>query len=332
MKRSEATITLPNEFLVALSRPTPVPLLLLVLTEWLVIAVTLYLATHVLPWWCWPLVVFLIASRQHGLAILGHDFAHHRFSRNRSLNDTLGDLFCTIPIGGTIASYRAYHFEHHRHTGTERDPNWVESIPQRRYAFPMSIVAFVLELIKAITLISLPQFMKYDASDDNFWKVDRGTKLRSILFLAGAAACITFFHVWWAVLCFWIMPLLTIFPALYYLRYAGEHHALPEAALSLTRTVRCNWFERVFLLPHSVSLHTEPHLYPSVPCVRLPALHELLCRNPDYRQRAAISKGYFSGVLREFARHASKATKPLQPAKARTAVPQGGGASCAEQA
>lgn len=323
MKHAEPAVTLAAEPLQALSRPTPVPLLLLALAEWLVIAATLYLATHVLPWWCWPLLAFVIASRQHGLAILGHDFAHRHFSRkNRLLNDSLGDLLCAVPMLGTIASYRAYHFEHHRHTGTARDPNWVKSMPQRRYAFPMSRANFVLELLKAITMISLPQFMKHDARDDDFWKVDRGTKSRFILFLVGAAACITMFGVWWQVLWYWIMPLLTFFPALYYLRYAGEHHALPEASLSLTRTVRCNWFERVFIVPHSVSLHTEHHLYPSVPCIRLPALHELLCRNPAYRQQAAISEGYLSGVLSEFSRHTSRSAEPLQPPAEGTAVTQ----------
>lgn len=296
--------SLGSRELQVLSRPIPLQLIGLVLMEWSLVALTLYAAVNWLsPWW-YPLVAFVIASRQHALAILGHEFAHHHFSRRRKwLNDALGDLLTAAPLFGTVQSYRAMHFAHHRHTGTDSDPNWTKSLQQRRYGFPLSPLQFLAEVVKQILLVNLPQFLRYDAKDDYFGNIDAASRWRHFGFLAVLVAVLSYRHLWLQFLAYWVVPMLTFFAALLYMRYAGEHHALPlqRHRPALTRTVCGNWFERCFLLPHAVGHHLEHHLYPSVPCIRLVALHRRLCEDPAFLRGAVITRGYFSGLLKEFA-------------------------------
>ena len=61
-------------------------------------------------------------SCQHALAILGHDGTHFTLSHDRRLNDFLTNFFAFWPVGLTVSGYRALHFKHHKHTGTEDDP------------------------------------------------------------------------------------------------------------------------------------------------------------------------------------------------------------------
>jgi len=105
----------------------------LVLHAWLTIflAMALYVA--------WPnpltflLAVVLIGGRQLGLAILMHDAAHRLLFKNTRLNDWLGFYLCGSPVGASLALYRPYHLQHHRHTQQKDDPDWVLSAP-----FPIS--------------------------------------------------------------------------------------------------------------------------------------------------------------------------------------------------
>jgi fatty acid desaturase len=43
-------------------------------------------------------------------------------SHHRRLNDFLTNLLAFWPLGLTVSGYRTLHFKHHKHTGTEDDP------------------------------------------------------------------------------------------------------------------------------------------------------------------------------------------------------------------
>jgi hypothetical protein len=62
------------------------------------------------------------ARCQHALKVLGHDGTHYTLSGNARLNDILTNLVCFLPLGLTVSGYRALHYAHHQHTGTEHDP------------------------------------------------------------------------------------------------------------------------------------------------------------------------------------------------------------------
>jgi len=60
---------------------------------------------------------------------LGHDGTHFTLSHARGWNDFLTNLFAFWPIGLTVSGYRALHFKHHKHTGTDMTPNWGTNAP-----------------------------------------------------------------------------------------------------------------------------------------------------------------------------------------------------------
>src|SRR5258706_3631784 len=57
--------------------------------EWLLIAAVIAVCLMYPRWWVWILGAFLIGTRQHGLAVLAHDGAHHLLARSPFWDDTL---------------------------------------------------------------------------------------------------------------------------------------------------------------------------------------------------------------------------------------------------
>ena len=76
------------------------------------------------------------------------------------------------------------------------------------------------------------------------------------------------------------------------MRLISEHSAVPGAdpAYTVTRTTLARWWERWLILPRNIHYHIEHHWYPSVPFYNLPALHARLMANPEFRQRAVITR------------------------------------------
>ena len=86
---------------------------------------TIFLAMALFVAWPNPLTfllaVILIGGRQLGLAILMHDAAHRLLFKNTRLNDAIGFYLCGSPVGASLALYRPYHLQHHRHTQQKDD-------------------------------------------------------------------------------------------------------------------------------------------------------------------------------------------------------------------
>lgn len=86
-----------------------------------------------------------------------------------------------------------------------------------------------------------------------------------------------------------------------YIRSVAEHFGelAYEDELSSSRTVQPNWLEKILIAPHQEGYHLEHHLYPGVPFYNLPKLHLLLMQTKVYQDKAHITKGYLSGLLKE---------------------------------
>ncbi|MBW2509669.1 MAG: fatty acid desaturase, partial [Deltaproteobacteria bacterium] len=75
------------------------------------------------------LALFIIGTRQLGLAVVMHESAHHTLFRNRWLNDFAGNWLAGYPIYLSADMYRAHHLEHHAKTWTEGDPDLALATP-----------------------------------------------------------------------------------------------------------------------------------------------------------------------------------------------------------
>lgn len=107
------------------------------------------------------------------------------------------------------------------------------------------------------------------------------------------------FHFWFGLLIYWIVPLFTYFMWMIYVRGVAEHFGGiedHEDLLKKTRHIEANFFERLFLTPNYIHVHIGHHLYPSVPFYNLRELQRCLMLNPDYAERAHVTKGYVALV------------------------------------
>lgn len=294
-------IPLDRQTLQKLGQAKPYKLLRNVVLEWAMIVATISIAVLYDRLWLSVLAIAFIATRQHALLILMHEFTHRQFSRTRPvLNDVLGDFLTALPFMLTIYGYRRDHLQHHRATSTNADPNWSFFITQGRYQFPRSpkSIAWLL-FLHCIGVFGFREFKV--AMFDSKMTVDtpRSTQFRQFLFAATVLAAVTYLQGWLIIGLYWFLPMFTVLIALMYVRDIGEHFAMSGPGWNSTRTTLVGWTEGFLISPYNVNFHAEHHMYPVVPAGELPGLHRALMENPMYAERAVISKGYLSGVLHD---------------------------------
>ncbi|MFM8410766.1 MAG: fatty acid desaturase family protein [Alphaproteobacteria bacterium] len=257
----------------------------------------------------WPgplsilLALFVIGTRQLGLAILMHDAAHHALFRDRRVNDLVGNWLCAYPVWADVHPYRAYHLQHHAKNWTAADPDLGLVTP-----FP-------------ITRASLRRKILRDLTGRTGWKRARATLRRdlglskgrqprvlggvrnlhgvvatnlallSVLALAGHPALYLL----------WVVAWFTTFQLVTRIRAIAEHAMAPDPSdpMRNTRTTLADPLARLLVAPNRVNYHLEHHLLMTVPHYNLPRLHAML-RDRGALDGAWVAKGYL-GVLREAA-------------------------------
>lgn len=284
--------------------------------QWAVIVATGGLAVLLSHWAAYLLSVIVIGTRQHALAILMHDAAHYRLLRNRTLNDLVSNLFAAFPLGICTSLYRATHFQHHSHTNTERDPDWVLMHRLEDWQWPklqwQCVKVFVRDLLGLNALKQL-RIVSQWSPFKHLFEVLQGTSLQLRLTTREltSAACFSLFGVgllaitnsWFYFLLLWVVPQLTVLVPIFKLRGIAEHLGVAgENNLNRTRTVIPSLIERFLIAPLGVNFHLEHHLFPSVPCYNLSKLHKQLMNNTSFRSQAHLTQTYTGlrqGVLAE---------------------------------
>ena len=251
-------------------------------------------------WWnplIYALAVIVIGSRINGLGGLMHDAAHYRAYENRQLNDLIGEILA-LPTSASMAGYRNTHFAHHRELNSEKDPDWQRNVGLKEFEFPApraSVLMYFAQYLAGLKIgAALFGFHKNKETRD----VPAAVARARLVFFAGLLAASIALGFWKLVLLYWIVPLLTFFLAIRYLRNVAEHYAVEhENVLNESRTVLAPFWELWLIAPWGLNYHLEHHLFPSVPCFRLKELHELLMTRQPYPEIAHVTHGYFSGVL-----------------------------------
>ena len=132
-----------------------------------------------------------------------------------------------------------------------------------------------------------------------------------LAFFAGLLMASIAFGFWKLLLLYWVIPLLTVFLAIRYIRSVAEHYAVEhENVLNESRTVLAPFWELWLIAPWGLNYHLEHHLFPGVPCFRLGELHRLLMTRDPYPKIAHITHGYFSGLLSDCASNAETSVLP----------------------
>jgi fatty acid desaturase len=268
--------------------------------DWLVVVLAYLIARRLAHPAVWILGGLVVAARQHALLILMHDAAHHRLLPGRRWNDRLSDWLCAWPLLVTTAGYRRNHVAHHRHLGTDDDPDWRRKKGRAEWRFPQSRRALTALLLRDFFGGGMRDIFVASAHLSRAGAGATTTKRRpsirlvyylvvaGLLIAAGAGAG----------LLFWFIPAFTALPVILRMRSIAEHFALPGALADpgATRNTHYSFIERLFLAPHNVGYHLDHHLHSAVPFYNLPALHRLLGRSPVYRRASHQSHGFWGGA------------------------------------
>ncbi|HEV8715547.1 MAG TPA: fatty acid desaturase [Candidatus Binatia bacterium] len=116
----------------------------------------------------------------------------------------------------------------------------------------------------------------------------------TLLFTAIAwAEYLTAARVWRYFFLLWLVPLFTTFSFFMILRQLVQHGNGDRGRLTNTRTFLVNPFIRYAVFPFGMDYHLPHHLFATVPHYRLPELHALLMRYPEYRGQGTVVEGYF---------------------------------------
>jgi len=253
-----------------------------------------------------------IATRQHAMLILMHEAAHGRLTRNRELNDTLGDLFLGLPSNVLLRRYRIRHAAHHRHANDRTlDPDRATIEADDQWQFPRTrssgLWVFARDFLGLNSGRTAKVVTKYapwpvvaarvmggpsDAAPADA-PATNAELLRVALYGVALGSLLAATGGWWVYLALWILPSLTVLPALLRLRGISEHEGdMGTDEVTVSRHVHANWAEALLISPFHINHHVAHHLFPSVPWYNLPALHARLLEEPAYRDRLITAPSY----------------------------------------
>ena len=273
----------------------------LVLHAWGLIAASVALVTLWPNPLTWLIAVMVVGTRQLGLAILMHEAAHGGLHSNRAINEWIGQWLCAVPVGADLASYRAYHLQHHKFTQQPEDPDLSLSAPfpiskdsyRRKAIRDLTGQTFVKQRLPLLLALFRRADENADAAHDSFVSTGREKTLRflavnALLFVLFwlAGADIWYFGVWLVAMATWLSFVTRI-------RNIAEHACTStgEDPFSHARTTLANPIERLLIAPYWVNYHAEHHLFMYLPCYRLPDAHRLLL-DKGLIKRMEVRPGY----------------------------------------
>lgn len=231
------------------------------------------------------LAVILIGGRQLALSIVLHDCAHKALFRSPALNTFAGQWIGGAAVDVPLQLYRDYHLNHHRHAGTDKDPDQglVKAYPVTRDSLRRK---FIRDLTGQTAVRDLVMAWK---------KPDWRQKTPFLVFQLVLLTALTAAGAPWAIALWWAARIF-IYPAIMRLRNIGEHGVAADRydtePRRNTHTTIASWPERLLVAPNNVNYHLEHHIFAAVPPYNLPRLHRLLASRGYYDGHACVTRGY----------------------------------------
>ena len=258
----------------------------------------------------YALAVFIIgAGVQNRLSVLVHEASHYSLFKNRTLNDVAANWFLLFPVFGAIANYRIGHWGHHRHVNDpERDPDLHRLIRHQARDFPIPKWKFALDyVLKQLMLHKAISYLKGRAmyvavamkmepvqgQDLLGPRVVGGLRIAYYSLLLGSL-----YLLGWpglvGYMLFWIVPLLTFYPAVLFLREIAHHGNYPDSGdFTNSRVYKARWLEREIFFTFGEHNHVLHHMFPTIPHHRMDSAHDVMMRYAPYRDTVVTCNGFF---------------------------------------
>ncbi|KTD57012.1 Fatty acid desaturase [Legionella santicrucis] len=225
--------------------------------------------------------IVFIASRQHALLALYHDAVHYLISSNKRLNDFIINCFAGVPFFMPVHGYRSLHFSHHRHLGTENDPEKRYLYRNQPWNYQALNTCLLLkqmlgDLLLWNSLKMLWLFIKDRLSNNNGIKL-LATKYYNELYcqfmflflIIGICS-----HYWPTVvikvLLLWFLPYLTVTQFLQKIRSFAEHTQRKSDTDSGSCSWAPSWLGSFFIWPYNINYHKEHHRFSNISWDELP--------------------------------------------------------------
>jgi len=245
-------------------------------------------AAHVTTWPVVLLAAFVVGNRYYALFIIGHDGLHRRIFPSLRANDLFNDLVVLGPLGAITRLNNRNHLAHHRHLGSESDPDRHRHACVNK-ADRLAVVGFLTGLSsasRAVYQVFVAPRRNPSRSHGTRAAADRYT-VRDVAILVGWQVVLlgglTATFGWWGYLVLWGAPVF-LFTFLADNFRSFVEHSHPEADGQADRhrlvTFESNWFERMLVAPMNMNLHAAHHLWVSIPYYQLPQADAEMQRHP----------------------------------------------------
>ena len=90
----------------------------------------------------------------------------------------------------------------------------------------------------------------------------------------------------------WILPLFWLFPLFMVLRGGCSMATRTGGRYTNSRIFYVNPIVRYAVFPWGMDIHLPHHLFASVPHYKLPDLHRLMLRDPEYAEKCRVVEGW----------------------------------------
>jgi len=268
--------------------------------------------------WVWQLPVYAVTIvaigfwSQTRLATLVHESSHYLLFKNRALNDVMANLFVVFPFYGKVSNYRIGHWGHHRNVNDpDHDPDLLRLKKHHPRKFPLSKWRFFWEYIvlqfsphKAFSYLKgRAEYVSFTKDEDSI--KDQGPLSKRTIMLMRISYHLGLFgtlSLWGAMhyyLLFWVLPLITVYPASLFLREIAHHGNFPDNGdFTNSRVYEGLWLERAIFFPFGEWNHVLHHMFPTIPWHQMRKAHNTMLRYPPYRENVVICDGFvFKGHM-----------------------------------
>ncbi len=79
------------------------------------ILIAAFLCETYFHWSIYIITVVFIGARYLALGLLMHESVHGLISKNKRINDLVGEVFCAWPVIVSMKSYKVKHLKHHQY-------------------------------------------------------------------------------------------------------------------------------------------------------------------------------------------------------------------------
>lgn len=257
-----------------------------------------------------PLVAvlaLLAAQGLHMLGFLGHEGFHFSLHQNKVVSSVIGIVFSSLTPGHLDIGFAISHWNHHKFTNRAGDP---DADVFRRYRgflarFFLARAHAARNYLRSTVRLALGRPLPFE------YKFPLRAHVVQRLAWLNLACSLVFLGMYAAIAAYDpITGLVSIgLPALLVVLITGlrpyiEHAGTSHDTFTQARSRTSPFFTMLFL---GTNYHLEHHLYPSVPCYRLPRVHRIL------QQQGALEASHVEPTIRGAYLHTTALSQYPQP-------------------